>query len=211
MRLFPMAAAAVMATLLAGCATTGGESLQCSLGRMMGQPCEATAQPSAANDASRWDRVQLAFDEEIEQARAAQQKAVASSASLPPRQRATAGAVNTINVLITDSQTQQQQSIRTLDTVAVHLPLAGKGQPGHQATFNAILDFANLVADNRGSSSVIVYQNPADVSAGRANPAETVLKSLSGKPVYVRKQADSNTPVGMERYVVKAGEIRGQL
>ena len=114
-------------------------------------------------------------------------------------------------MLITDSQTQQQQSIRTLDTVAVHLPLAGKGLPGHQATFNAILDFANLVADNRGSSSVIVYQNPADVSAGRANPAETVLKSLSGKPVYVRKQADSNTPVGMERYVVKAGEIRGQL
>ena len=47
MRLFPMATAAVMATLLAGCATTGGESLQCSLGRMMGQPCEATVQPAA--------------------------------------------------------------------------------------------------------------------------------------------------------------------
>lgn len=83
MRLFPMATAAVMATLLAGCATTGGESLQCSLGRMMGQPCEATVQPSAANDASRWDRVQLAFDEEIEQARAAQQKQLPAAPACP--------------------------------------------------------------------------------------------------------------------------------
>lgn len=207
MRPLNMAATVVMALALSGCVATGSDSLQCSLSRILGKDCEAEQVPTS----QRWERVQHAFDEEIQQARAAQQKAVASSASLPVRQRATAGEVTTINVLITDSQTQDKQSIRTLDTMAVNLPLAGKGKDAHLATFNAVLDFANVVADNRGSASVIVYQNPADVKAGRANATGSVLQSPSGKPVYVRKESDAQTPLGVERYVVKAGEVRGKL
>lgn len=209
MRRFNVVAAALLAASLTGCVATGSgpDSLQCSLARILGQGCGA----EVLQTSERWTRVQQAFDEEIAQARQAQQKAVASSASLPARQQATAGEVTTLNVVITDSKTQEKQSIRTLDTVEVRLPLGGKGKPAHLATFNAILDFANTVADNRGAAMVVVYQNPADVKAGRANPAGSVLKSPSGKPVSVRKESDNNTPVGVERYVVKAGEIRGQI
>lgn len=207
MRGLRLAAVAVLAASLTGCVTTGGATLQCSLSRILGQSCDTGVQQTS----ERWTQVQQAFDEEIAQARQAQQKAVASSSTLPQRQQATAGEVTTLNIEIADSKTQEKRSIRTLDTVAVNLPLAGKGKPAHLATFNAILDFANIAAENRGAATVIVYQNPADVKAGRANPAGTVLKSPSGKPVNVRKEADSSTPLGMERYVVKAGEVRGQL
>lgn len=207
MRGIKLAAVTLVIASLGGCATTGTDSLQCNLARILGQGCGA----EVVQTSERWARVQKAFDEEINQARQAQQKAVASSASLPAKQQASAGEVTTLNVAITDSKTQEKRMVRTLDTVAVNLPLAGKGKRAHVATFDAILDFANTVADNRGTASVIVYQNPADVKAGRANPTGTVLKSPSGKPVSVRKEADSSIPVGMERYVVKAGEVRGQL
>ena len=209
MRQFKMLAVAVLAASLSGCMATGSgpDSLQCTLGRILGQECGAeTLQTS-----ERWDRVQKAFDAEIAQARQAQQKAVATSTRLPQRQQATAGEITTLNVLITDSKTKEQKSIRTLDTVEVSLPLSGKGKAAHMETFDAILDFANVVADNRGSAAVLVYQNPADVKAGRANPTGSVLKSPLGKPVNVRKVSDSNTPVGVERYVVKSGEVRGQI
>lgn len=207
MRKLNLMGACFVAAILGGCATTSIDSLQCSLARILGQGCGA----EVVQTSERWVRVQQAFDDEINQARQAQQKAVAASGSLSVNQQASAGEVATLNVTISDSKTQEKHVVRTLDTVAVNLPLAGKGKPGHLATFNAILDFANIVADNRGAASVTVYQNPADVKAGRANAAGSVLKSSTGKPVSVRKVADSNTPLGVERYVVKAGEVRGQL
>jgi len=161
--------------------------------------------------ADRWAKVQHAFDAEIESARNAQDKAVNSTASLPSSQRATAGEVTTRDIQIVDSQTNERHSVRTLETVTMDLPLEGKGTAAHLAAFNTMMDFANLVADDRGSAFVTVYQNAADVKAGRANPSGGVLSTKNGNSVTVRKQTNAGIPQGVERYVIKSGEVRGQL
>lgn len=206
---------ALVAALLSGCMTMGGggTSIQCSLARILGQQAQGCGQGDSATlpASERWIHVQKVFDDEISTARTAQAQAVANSSRLPASQRATAGELTLLNVAIKDSRTQETRNVRTLDTVELRIPLAGKGKAAHLATFNTFMDLANTLADNRGTASVTVYQNPADVQAGRANPAGAVLKTKDGNPVHVRKVAQAATPLGLERYVIQAGEVRGEL
>lgn len=215
MRIRRLSGVALIAVLLSGCTTTGGSStsIQCSLARILGQQTQGCSPGGSVSSptAERWAHVQKVFDDEISTARAAQAQAVAQSAKLPAPHRATAGELTLLNVAIRDSKTKEARTIRTLDTVELRIPLAAKGKAEHLAAFNTFMDLANTLADNRGTASVTVYQNPSDVQAGRANPAGAVLKTKDGNPVHVRKVAQTSTPRGLERYVIQAGEVRGEL
>lgn len=199
---------------LTGCATIdqAGSSLSCMLARATGQACggqEGTV--SSGQQAGRFEQLQSAFEEEIQGARAAQERAVQAMQGLSPKLRATAGDVQLLNVEITDSSTQQKRSMRTLDSVTIDMPLGGKGRDAYTRAMDEIKGLANTLADNRGSASIVVQQAAPDVKARRVNTASGETKSPGGQPIKVEKQMAQGLPAGVERYTVKAGPIRGNL
>ena len=200
--------AAGLASLTA-CATLdqAGDSLSCMLARATGKACGGQeAAVTSTGQGDRFAQLQSVFDEEIQAARDAQERAVAATQALSPKQRATAG-----DVEIADSNSQQTRSMRTLDGVSIDLPLAGKGKSGYTQAMDEVKALANSLADNRGSASIVVQQNSADVRARRVNTASGRTQSPGGQPINVEKQVSSEVPVGVERYTVKAGAIRGSL
>lgn len=205
--------AAGLASLTA-CATLdqAGDSLSCMLARATGKACGGQeAAVTSTGQGDRFAQLQSVFDEEIQAARDAQERAVAATQALSPKQRATAGEVALVDVEIADSNSQQTRSMRTLDGVSIDLPLAGKGKSGYTQAMDEVKALANSLADNRGSASIVVQQNSADVRARRVNTASGSTQSPGGQPINVEKQVSSEVPVGVERYTVKAGAIRGSL
>lgn len=197
-----------------GCATMdeASNSLSCMLARATGKACGGQeAAMASTGQGGRFEQLQTVFEQEIQTAREAQARAVAATQPLGPKQRAVAGEVAVIHVDITDSRSQQKRNMRTLDAMTLDMPLGGKGKDGYTQAMDEIKDLANTLADNRGSASILVQQNPADVKAKRVNTASGNTKSPAGQPIAVEKQTTANVPAGVERYTVKAGAIRGSL
>ena len=214
MRSFSLSALTCATLLLSGCATLeqATSSLSCMLARATGKACGGQeAAMASTGQGGRFEQLQTVFEQEIQTAREAQARAVAATQPLGPKQRAVAGEVAVIHVDITDSRSQQKRNMRTLDAMTLDMPLGGKGKDGYTQAMDEIKDLANTLADNRGSASILVQQNPADVKAKRVNTASGNTKSPAGQPIAVEKQTTANVPAGVERYTVKAGAIRGSL
>ena len=199
---------------LTGCATMdeASNSLSCMLARATGKACggqDGTVTSGAQSN--RFEQLQTVFEQEIQGARSAQERAVQATQGLSPKLRATAGDVQLLNVEITDSSTQQKRSMRTLDSITIDMPLGGKGRDAYTRAMDEIKGLANTLADNRGSASIVVQQAAADVKARRVNTASGETKSPGGQPIKVEKQVATALPAGVERYTVKAGPIRGNL
>ena len=167
-------------------------------------------QPTASNG-QRWSQLQHVLDEETQQARQAQARAVEAMQSLPATQRARAGAVEVRDTPITDRQSGEVRQVRAIDAISVEMPLAAKGRAPYKQAMDALKTLANEFADNRGAAQIVVHQSPADVKARRVNTASGVTHSHGGKPVTVHKRVDEALPAGVERYTIRAGEIRGQF
>ena len=165
---------------------------------------------SAPPQPDRFEELQSTLDQEVEQARAAQQEAVDAMQKLPPRQRATAGDVQIKDVEITDSQSGETRTLHALQSVSVTLPLAAKRRPEYDHAMEALKNLANALADSRGSSSIVVDQAQADVRAHRVNTATGTTQTSNGKPVTVLKNIDRALPRGAERYTIQAGELHDQ-
>lgn len=206
--------------LLSGCATLqdASSSLSCMLSRVTnsadpscaaGSPAPATA--VSGGQAERFTRLQAALDQETQQAQSLQAQAIQAMQKLPPKQRSVAGPVQTKTVTIADGQSGQSHQMRAFSAVTVEMPLAAKGRKEYTQAMNLLKELANELADNRGASSIVVTQSDEDVKAGRVNTATGTTQSKSGKPVTVIKKVDSMLPVGIERYTIEAGEIRGKL
>lgn len=206
------------AMLLAGCSSLqrASSSLGCMLGQVTGSSrpaCSpAPAMASQASDAAvqaRFTQLQTVLDDEIQSARLSQSTAVAALEG--QRAPAVAGPVQVIQVNITDKQSGLSRSMRALDAVSVEMPLAAKGSLAYTRAMDTLKALANQLADNRGAASILVDQTRADVQANRVNTATGISLSPSGKPVNVQKSVDPYLAEGLERYTIRAGEIRGQL
>ncbi|WP_291589158.1 hypothetical protein [Comamonas sp. UBA7528] len=214
------------ALVLAGCAAVESSttSLGCMLGRLTqnppagcGAPAIATAPGTGASGAAaaqageRFTKLQSVLDQEIELARSVQTDVVSSMQHLPIKLRSSAGPVKLLDTPITDSQSGQTRSMRTLESMTVQMPLAAKGRPEYTQSMAALKNLANRLADNRGQASIVVHQAAADVQAQRVNTATGVSKTAKGSPVKVEKIADAALAAGTERYTIQAGPIRGGL
>lgn len=213
------------AALISGCATMeeASTSFSCMLARVTnsadprcGAPITtgggaAPATPTTGGQSERFARLQAALDQEAQQATALQAQAVQAMQRLPARQRAVAGPVHTRPVPITDGQSGVTSQLQSFSSLSVDMPLAAKGRNEYSRAMDALKELANELADNRGSSTILVEQSEADVSAGRVNTSSGTTQTKNGKPVTVRKKVDSSLPAGMERYTIEAGEIRGKL
>lgn len=218
MKIAKLTLIACAATILSGCATLeeASTSLSCMLSRVT-----STADPNCGSSApattmsgghsERFSRLQAALNQETQQAQSIQAQAVQAMQSLPVKQRAVAGPVLTQPVSIADAQSGQTLQVRAFSSVSVEMPLAAKGRKEYTRAMDLLKELANELADNRGSSSIVVDQADADVKAGRVNTATGTTQSKGGKPVSVIKRIDAGVPSGVERYTVEAGAIRGKL
>ena len=211
--------------LVSGCATMeeASNSFSCMLSRVTNSPDPRCGGPIVTGGASappvqssggqndRFARLQTVLDQEAAQATDLQKQAVQAMQKLPVRQRAVAGPVRTRPVPITDGQSGMTSQLQAFSSLSVDMPLAAKGRPEYTRAMDALKELANDLADNRGSSTILVEQSEADVSAGRVNTASGTTQTKNNKPVTVRKKLDSNLPAGVERYTIEAGEIRGKL
>lgn len=211
---------ACAAILLSGCATLqdASNSLSCMLSRVTnsadpscGASSNAPATAVSGGQAERFSRLQAALDQETKQAQSLQAQAIQAMQKLPVKQRAVAGPVQTKTVSIADGQSGQTHQMRAFSALTVEMPLAAKGRKEYTQAMNLLKELANELADNRGASSIVVTQSDEDVKAGRVNTATGTTQSKNGKPVTVIKKVDSLLPVGIERYTIEAGEIRGKL
>lgn len=218
MKIAKLTLIACAATILSGCATLeeASTSLSCMLSRVTSAAdpscgSSAPATTMSGGHSERFSRLQAALNQETQQAQSIQAQAVQAMQSLPVKQRAVAGPVLTQPVSIDDAQSGQTLQVRAFSSVSVEMPLAAKGRKEYTQAMNVLKELANELADNRGSSSIVVNQSDEDVKAGRVNTATGTTQSKGGKPVTVIKKIDTGLPAGVERYTIEAGEIRGKL
>ena len=213
---------ALSAVALTGCATLeeASSSFSCMLSRVTnsadpncggagGNSGPVTA--TSGTHSERFDKLQAALNQETQQAQSIQTQAVQAMQKLPVRQRAVAGPVQVKPVPITDGQSGRTLQMQAFSALSIDMPLAAKGRPEYIKAMDLLKDLANELADNRGTSSIVVDQSDADVKAGRVNTATGTTKSKGGKPVTVIKKVDAALPTGVERYTIEAGDIRGKL
>lgn len=218
MKIAKLTLVACAATILSGCATLeeASTSLSCMLSRVTSAAdpscgSSAPATTMSGGHSERFSRLQAALNQETQQAQSIQAQAVQAMQSLPVKQRAVAGPVLTQPVSIDDAQSGQTLQVRAFSSVSVEMPLAAKGRKEYTRAMDLLKELANELADNRGSSSIVVDQADADVKAGRVNTATGTTQSKGGKPVSVIKRIDAGVPSGVERYTIEAGAIRGKL
>ena len=225
MRYLKHALAVCTVAVLGGCATLdeASMSVSCMLTRVTGGAdprCADTGTvtgktpaPSqgGAGGSSRFDSLQAVLDQEVQKGRDAQILAKDAMRNLPAAQQAVSGPVRLLDVPISDSQSGQSRTMRTLDSVTIDLPFAAKGSAPYTNAMEVIKNLANQLADNRGASNIIVTQSEADVNAKRVNTSTGLTKSPRGNPINVQKRVDRAIPAGVERYTIQAGEIRGKL
>ena len=218
MKIAKLTLIACAATILSGCATLeeASTSLSCMLSRVTSAAdpscgSSAPATTMSGGHSERFSRLQAALNQETQQAQSIQAQAVQAMQSLPVKQRAVAGPVLTQPVSIADAQSGQTLQVRAFSSVSVEMPLADKGRKEYTRAMGLLKELANELADNRGSSSIVVDQADADVKAGRVNTATGTTQSKGGKPVSVIKRIDAGVPSGVERYTIEAGAIRGKL
>ncbi|RYF28040.1 MAG: hypothetical protein EOO33_02365 [Comamonadaceae bacterium] len=216
-RIFHAAGAALAAlAVLAGCATPASDGAGCYPGSSAAA-CGNAAPPAPVAAATppqqqeRFVRLQAALDAETQAAREAQASAVAATQKLPVAMRLRAGEVSQTAVTITDSQSGQQAQVRALDAVEVWVPLAGRSRKESKAALDALRALGHSMANNRGSATIVVEQSAKDVKARRSSTATGVTQTAEGKPVKLEKTVSNTLQPGLERYVIRAGAIRGQL
>lgn len=208
-------ACVAMLALLAGCATPTTDGAGCYAGSSSAAcgnappPAPEVAAPPQHQE--RFERLQAALDGETQAARDAQARAVAATQKLPLAQRLRAGEVSQTPVTITDAKSGQQAQLRALDAVEIWVPLAGRNRKESKAALETVKALSHSMANNRGSATVVVEQSAKDVKARRVNTSTGTTQTAEGKPVVLEKTVSETLQPGMERYVVRAGAIRGQL
>lgn len=151
---------------------------------------------------------QKARQEEIANAEKAKQDALSALATLPMGQGAKAGDVKTIEVSATDKATHETKKYQAFDSVSIDIPLTAKGTAEHDAAMSKLKALATKVADERGSSEIIVAMTPSDAKAQKVELLTAVVKTEKGNAISVSKVTDASVPRGIERVTIKAGNLR---
>ena len=146
---------------------------------------------------------------ELTAAEQARKETVAALATLPPAQAKaiTVGNVKTVEVTATEKATNQTKKYAAFDSVSVDMPTSAKGTPEYDAAMGKLKTLAERVADDRGSSEIIVGVNGGDAKAQKIALESNSVKTKAGNPVTVTKRVDPSLAAGMQRITVKAGTL----
>lgn len=151
---------------------------------------------------------------EIDTAEQTRREAAAALATLPPdqAQNVNVGEVKTVEVTATDKATRQVKKYAAFDSVTVDMPLSAKGTPEYDAALGKLKTLAERVADERGSSEIIISTNASDAKLHKVALESNAVKSTSGKgTITVSKRIDPTLPAGMQRMTVKAGSLNTEV
>ena len=148
---------------------------------------------------------------EIAEAEKIKQEAVAALSTLPKNQPAKVSDVKTVEVTAIDKVTKEEKKYQAFDSVSVEIPLSAKGTREREMTIAKLKTLAEKVADERGTSSIIIAMTPADAKLQKADLTTTVVKTAKGNDIAVTKVADANVPKGNERITIKAGKLTTEV
>lgn len=70
---------------------------------------------------------------------------------------------------------------------------------------------AQRVADERGSSEIVVALTPVDARARKVAATSGTVQTSKGNTITVSKVADDSVPKGVERITVKAGRLQTEV
>ncbi|MFT3850658.1 MAG: hypothetical protein QM739_18885 [Propionivibrio sp.] len=195
--------------------TVGGAAIGCAAGAVLAHVMGRNALGGCAAGAVVGGLIgfEKARQEEIAAAEQARKDAQAALASLPPAQAnaVNVGEVKTVEVTAIDKSTKQTKKYTAFDSVTVDLPTSTKGTPEYDAALNKLKTLAERVADERGSSEIIIGVNGADAKAQKVALESNSVKTKNGGTVIVTKRADPSLSAGMQRMTVKAGDLKTEV
>ncbi|RDD91556.1 hypothetical protein DTW89_17285, partial [Acidovorax sp. BoFeN1] len=148
---------------------------------------------------------------EIAAAEQARNEAVAAFAALPAWQKVRASDVKTKEVVVTDKNTRETKKYQAFESVSLDIPLSAKGTPEHDAAMDKLKTLAQRVADERGSSEIVVALTPVDARARKVAATSGTVQTSKGNTITVSKVADDSVPKGVERITVKAGRLQTEV
>jgi len=218
---FTLASIALATAALAGCGTAPSAPPNCDDPNNADPACvqiqaaqkakvdqAARQAQTEAESVARFNALQLQLDEEVRDAEVSIAAAVDAGNSLPKAQRPRNSSVLTTTVPVTDSLTPRVADMKMLDAVIIEMPTAGKKKRGYTNAMNAVKALATRVADNRGGATILVEQSSADVRGRKVNTSEGESLTKDGNALTVRKEVSSEVPKGIERYTIKAGDLK---
>ena len=88
------------------------------------------------------------------------------------------------------------------------MPTSLKGTPEYGAAMDKLKTLAERVADERGSSEIIVGVNGGDAKVQKIALETNSVKTKAGNQIVVSKRVDPTLQPGMQRITVKAGTLR---
>ena len=145
--------------------------------------------------------------DEISAATKAQQEAIAALAPLSVGRQVKAGEVKTVEVTATDKTKNETKKFQAFDSVSVEIPLSAKGTPEYDAALSKLKALAEKIADERGSSKIVIAMTTADARANKVTLETATAKTAKGNTVTVTKAADNAVQKGVERVTVRAGKL----
>jgi hypothetical protein len=188
---------------------TAGAAIGCLGGAFLakisgGKPAQGCAAGAVIGGLAGYEK---ARQEEIAAAEKAKSEALAALATLPPTQRTPSATIQTVDVTVTDSKTNEQRKYKAFDSVTIDIPLSAKGTPELDSAMSKLKTLATRVADERGSSAIVIAMTPGDVKATKTELTNASFKTPNQHDIFFFKIADDNVPKGVERITVRAGQL----
>lgn len=215
-----------VAVLMSGCAqmqektgmddktagAVGGAAVGCAAGALLAHFTGQSATGGCAAGAVVGGLVgfERARQAELAAAEQARKDTVAAFATLPPAKAKaiTVSSVKTVEVTATDKATKQTKKYAAFDSVSVDMPSSAKGTPEYDAAMGKLKTLAERVADDRGSSEIIIGVNGSDAKTQKVALESNSVKTKAGNQITVIKRVDTTIKAGMQRITVKAGNLQ---
>lgn len=149
-----------------------------------------------------------ARQEEIAAAEKARQEAEQIFASLPANQQPKVGAVKTTEVTATDKKTNETKKYQAFESVTLDIPVSTRGTPEYETAISKLKALATRVADERGSSEIELAYSQTDMKALKIKQEKASVTTEKGGVITVTKTGKADVPKGIERFTVRAGQIK---
>lgn len=119
--------------------------------------------------------------------------------------------VSYLDIDVTDSSGRYLRQFHVVDSLRISLPMSFKRRNVYGEITSGVKALAQKLADERGSAEIQFFYNPADVRVQKISLTGGVVPTAKNNPVSVVKEADSGTPRGAMRIVVKGGALPGRI
>lgn len=214
--------AAVASIVLTGCVTMSndtktngaatGAAIGCAGGAVLAKIAGGNAATGCAIGAVAGGIAgyEQARQQEIANAERARQEVLATLHRTPGGQSARAE-VKTTEVTVTDSKTKETKKIKALDTATLEIPTAMKGTPQYSEVMSKVKRLAEQIADERGSSEIIVSLSPGDAKSFKVALESAQTKTAKGNIITVTKTTDNRIEKGTEVIKVKPGLLNTKV